>query len=68
MDEQVVKDFARVLAINAEIDAIKVAVEGMLADNQVRLMHGEAQAWPGSCFNDAAKSIEDLAAKLNEMA
>ena len=59
MTDYTVKRLALVLAVQAEIEGMKVA-------NRERDIAGFALAWPESCFNNAAEELKTLASKHDE--
>ena len=46
--------------------ALMASVEAMKAENAARERRGEAQAWPGSCFEELAKEIDGYADCIHE--
>lgn len=64
MDLQIL---ARIHAEVALIERYKAKIQGMVADNASKEQRGEAQAWPGSCFFEAAREIENCAIALTEL-
>jgi len=48
------------LAMQANIEAIKVEVQGMVAANQERISRGEAIAYNEEAFQEKAKILYDL--------
>lgn len=59
MESADVRRLALVLALQAEI-------EGMKAENIIRESRGEALAYPGSMFTEAADELRNLAASHDE--
>jgi len=59
MTDYTVKRLALVLAVQAEIEAMKVA-------NTERLSNGYAPAYSESLFSEAARQLSDLAYKNDE--
>ena len=53
--------------ILAEIEVIKIRVEGMKADNQARESEGNAPVYTGADFNYEAERMSDLVSRLHNM-
>ena len=56
------------LAVQANIEAVKVEVQGMVAANQERISRGEAIAYNEEAFQEKAKILYDLEGFLMENA
>lgn len=64
MDEGTVRQFAECQAILAEIESIKIEVEGMKVANAERLANGYSLAYGEDVFNDMAKLVLNASVRL----
>lgn len=67
MNKNDIKFLSQVFAIQAEIEAIKIGVEGMKVLNKERELSGYALGYDESAFINAAEDISKLATQLKNL-
>jgi hypothetical protein len=64
MEEGEIRMLASLSAIQADVEALKICVEGMKVDNDLRALNGDSPAWGADAFFDAQQKMEQLAQKM----
>ena len=62
-----IKDLSKIYSLICQMEAIKAEIEAMKADNIERQSNGEALAWPGKMFQEAANSLSNIAKELDKI-
>lgn len=66
MTDGEIRQAAQMYALVAEIETVKVFVEGMKAENAMRAFHGVTPAYNEAAFRITAEELAKLAKRLRE--
>lgn len=64
MEEGEIRQFAECQALIAEMEAIKIEIAGMQAENEYRLQVGNTVAYSGAAFDNCAVRMREIAKRL----